>query len=124
MPSTAFQSSFAAPITPVAIVPQQAFAPEPYPSRKYADFLHCSAEAITFIRGRSIVKQWVIIDEAQNLTPKQVKGIITRAGTGNSLYIAREIASRTKVSLIPIAAVIKNYSAYKNGSFFLSPFSL
>ncbi|MDD2427565.1 MAG: PhoH family protein [Eubacteriales bacterium] len=39
-----------------------------------------STEAMTFIRGHSIAKQWVIIDEAQNLTPKQVKGIITRAG--------------------------------------------
>jgi len=39
-----------------------------------------NTEAIAFIRGRSITKQWVIIDEAQNLTPKQVKGIITRAG--------------------------------------------
>jgi len=41
-----------------------------------------NTEAIAFIRGRSITKQWVIIDEAQNLTPKQVKGIITRAGKG------------------------------------------
>lgn len=46
-----------------------------------------SAEAIAFIRGRSIVKQWVIIDEAQNLTPKQVKGIITRAGKGTKIVL-------------------------------------
>jgi PhoH-like ATPase len=46
-----------------------------------------SAEAIAFIRGRSIVKQWVIIDEAQNLTPKQVKGIITRAGKGTKIIL-------------------------------------
>ncbi len=44
-------------------------------------------EAIAFIRGRSIVKQWVIIDEAQNLTPKQVKGIITRAGKGTKIIL-------------------------------------
>ena len=46
-----------------------------------------NTEAIAFIRGRSIVKQWVIIDEAQNLTPKQVKGIITRAGTGTKIIL-------------------------------------
>ena len=45
-------------------------------------------EAIAFIRGRSIVGQWVIIDEAQNLTPKQVKGIITRAGAGTKIILA------------------------------------
>lgn len=47
-----------------------------------------NTEAIAFIRGRSIVNQWVIIDEAQNLTPKQVKGIITRAGTGTKIILA------------------------------------
>jgi len=46
-----------------------------------------NAEAIAFIRGRSIVKQWIIIDEAQNLTPKQVKGIITRAGVGTKIVL-------------------------------------
>jgi len=46
-----------------------------------------NTEAIAFIRGRSIVKQWVIIDEAQNLTPKQVKGIITRAGMGTKIIL-------------------------------------
>ncbi|MFO7636945.1 MAG: PhoH family protein [Clostridia bacterium] len=47
-----------------------------------------NTEAIAFIRGRSIMNQWVLIDEAQNLTPKQVKGIITRAGMGTKIIIA------------------------------------
>ncbi|MBN2853287.1 MAG: PhoH family protein [Clostridia bacterium] len=47
-----------------------------------------NTEAIAFIRGRSIVGQWIIIDEAQNLTPKQVKGIITRAGKGTKIILA------------------------------------
>lgn len=46
-----------------------------------------NTEAIAFIRGRSIAKQWVIIDEAQNLTPKQVKGIITRAGMETKIIL-------------------------------------
>jgi PhoH-like ATPase len=47
-----------------------------------------NSEAMAFIRGRSIVGQWVIIDEAQNLTPKQVKGTITRAGSGTKIILA------------------------------------
>ncbi|SHI20965.1 PhoH-like ATPase [Sporobacter termitidis DSM 10068] len=46
-----------------------------------------TTEAIAYIRGRSIQKNWVIIDEAQNLTPKQVKGIITRAGRGTKIVL-------------------------------------
>ena len=37
-----------------------------------------SAQALNFIRGRSLEKTYLIIDEAQNMTPNQVKGIITR----------------------------------------------
>ncbi len=37
-------------------------------------------EALTYIRGRSIPQQFMIVDEAQNLTPHEVKTIITRAG--------------------------------------------
>ena len=36
-------------------------------------------EAITYIRGRSIPNQFIIIDEAQNLTPHEIKTIISRA---------------------------------------------
>lgn len=46
-----------------------------------------TTEAVAYLRGRSIIKQWVIIDEAQNLTPKQVKGIITRAGMGTKIIL-------------------------------------
>lgn len=45
------------------------------------------AEALNFIRGRSIVKTYLIIDEAQNMTPNQVKGIITRAGEGTKIIL-------------------------------------
>ena len=45
------------------------------------------AEALNFIRGRSIVKTYLVIDEAQNMTPGQVKGIITRAGEGTKIIL-------------------------------------
>ena len=45
------------------------------------------AQALNFIRGRSISKTYLVIDEAQNLTPKQAKGIITRAGVGTKIIL-------------------------------------
>lgn len=42
-------------------------------------------EALTYIRGRSIPRQYVIIDEAQNLTPHEVKTIISRAGENTKM---------------------------------------
>lgn len=44
-------------------------------------------QAVGFLRGRSIVKHWMIIDEAQNLTPKAAKAIVTRAGEGTKLIL-------------------------------------
>jgi PhoH-like ATPase len=44
-------------------------------------------EAIAYLQGRSIVGQFILIDEAQNLTPKQAKGIITRAGEGTKIIL-------------------------------------
>ncbi len=42
-------------------------------------------EALSYIRGRSIANQFMIIDEAQNLTPLEAKTIITRVGTGTKI---------------------------------------
>ena len=44
-------------------------------------------EALTYIRGRSIAKTYLMIDEAQNMTPNQVKGIITRAGKDTKIIL-------------------------------------
>ncbi len=46
-----------------------------------------TAEAMNFMRGRSITDTWLMIDEAQNLTPRQVKGIITRVGRGTKVIL-------------------------------------
>ena len=46
-----------------------------------------TTEAMNFIRGRSITHTYLIIDEAQNLTPRQAKGIITRAGKGTKIIL-------------------------------------
>jgi len=44
-------------------------------------------EALTYIRGRSIPKQYIIVDEAQNLTPREIKTIISRAGEGTKVVL-------------------------------------
>jgi PhoH-like ATPase len=44
-------------------------------------------EAITYIRGRSLPRQYIIIDEAQNLTPHEVKTIVSRAGDGSKVVL-------------------------------------
>lgn len=44
-------------------------------------------EPLTYIRGRSIPKQFIIIDEAQNLSPHEAKTIITRAGVGTKIVL-------------------------------------
>ncbi|MGM0577690.1 MAG: PhoH family protein [Myxococcota bacterium] len=44
-------------------------------------------EPLTYIRGRSLPHQYIIIDEAQNLTPHEVKTILTRAGDGTKIVL-------------------------------------
>jgi PhoH-like ATPase len=44
-------------------------------------------EALTYIRGRSIANMFVIVDEAQNLTPHEVKTIISRVGEGTKMIL-------------------------------------
>ena len=44
-----------------------------------------AVEALSYIRGRSIANQFMVIDEAQNLTPLEVKTIITRVGEGTKI---------------------------------------
>ena len=45
-------------------------------------------EAVTYIRGRTLPKMFIIIDEAQNLTPHEMKTIISRAGQGTKVILA------------------------------------
>ncbi len=44
-------------------------------------------EPLTYIRGRSIPQQYLIVDEAQNLTPHEVKTVLTRAGEGTKIIM-------------------------------------
>ncbi len=58
------------------------------PSLKdYLDFGFIELEPLTYIRGRSLPDQYIIIDESQNLTPHEMKTIITRAGEGTKVVL-------------------------------------
>lgn len=48
-------------------------------------------EALTYIRGRSIPHQFIIVDEAQNLTPHEVKTIVSRVGEGTKIILTGDV---------------------------------
>lgn len=48
-------------------------------------------EPLTYIRGRSIPKQYLIVDEAQNLTPHEIKTIVTRAGANTKIVLTGDV---------------------------------
>jgi PhoH-like ATPase len=49
-------------------------------------------KSLNFMRGRTFLKKYLIIDEAQNLTPKQMKTLITRAGPGTKVVVLGNIS--------------------------------
>jgi len=57
----------------------------------YTDKGKIEIEALTYIRGRSISKAFIIIDEAQNLTKHEIKTIITRIGDGAKIVLTGDI---------------------------------
>lgn len=48
--------------------------------------------SLNFMRGRTFLNRFIIIDEAQNLTPKQMKALITRAGPGTKMICMGNIS--------------------------------
>lgn len=58
--------------------------------RSYAELVDLGfvqVEPLTYIRGRSLPNVYMIVDEAQNLTPHEIKTIITRAGEGTKIIL-------------------------------------
>lgn len=53
---------------------------------------HIKIKSMSFMRGRTFLNKFVIIDEAQNLTPKQMKTLVTRAGPGTKIVCMGNIA--------------------------------
>jgi PhoH-like ATPase len=86
--------------------------------RSYTELLDLGViaiEPLTYIRGRSIPGQYIIVDEAQNLTPHEVKTILTRAGdntkivlTGDPSQIDNPYVDATNNGLIHVVNKFKN----------------
>lgn len=62
----------------------------PYKGNSWEELINeglLHVEPLTYIRGRSLPQQYMIVDEAQNLSPHEVKTIITRAGEGTKIIL-------------------------------------
>jgi len=59
--------------------------------RQYIESDQLVLEPLTYIRGRSIPHQFIIIDEAQNLTPHEVKTIVSRVGEGTKIILTGDV---------------------------------
>jgi PhoH-like ATPase len=59
-----------------------------------ADLLHnrIKVRSLNFMRGRTFLNRYIILDEAQNLTPKQMKTFVTRAGPGSKIICLGNVA--------------------------------
>ncbi len=84
-----------------------------------------SLEAITYMRGRSIPYQYILIDEAQNLTPHEVKTIVTRVGEGSKIVLVGDpyqidspYLDFSSNGLVTASEKLKGHSIF--GSVFLS----
>ena len=58
--------------------------------KSYQELIHqgmLAVEPLTYIRGRSIPNQYFVVDESQNLTPHEIKTILTRAGEGTKIVL-------------------------------------
>lgn len=76
-------------------------------------------EPLTYIRGRSIASQFLIVDEAQNLTPHEVKTIVSRAGegtkiilTGDPYQIDNPYVDSTNNGLVHVVSRFKNQGLF------------
>ncbi|MDI3324420.1 PhoH family protein [Pontibacterium granulatum] len=77
----------------------------PQSSVKYAiEKANIQFKSLNFIRGRSIQDALVLIDEAQNLTPSQLKTIITRCGKGSKMICLGNLAQIDSNYLTPLTS--------------------
>jgi PhoH-like ATPase len=61
------------------------------PIREWAKANQIEVLVLNYVRGRSLSERFIIIDEAQNLTPHEIKTIVTRAGEGTKIVVIGDI---------------------------------
>ena len=67
--------------------------------KSYMDKGTIEIEAITYIRGRSIQKAYIIVDECQNLTQHEIKTILTRVGHGSKIVLTGDVEQIDNVNI-------------------------
>ena len=76
-------------------------------------------KSLNFMRGRTFLNKYVIIDEAQNLTPKQMKTLVTRAGPGTKVVCMGNIAQIDTPYLTEgssgLTYVVDRFKGWKHG---------
>ncbi len=76
--------------------------------------------SLNFMRGRTFLKRYLIIDEAQNLTPKQMKTLITRAGPGTKIICIGNLAQIDTPYLTPTTSgltyVVDRFKSWEHGA--------
>jgi len=92
-------------------------SPEPALPPDILDCEELRIEPLTYIRGRSIPHQYIIIDEAQNLTPLEVKTVITRVGRGTKVVLTGDPHQIDN----PYVDALTNGLTYLVGHFLRSP---
>ena len=67
---------------------------DPFSRAATRDFVssRVKIKSMSFMRGRTFLKKFLVVDEAQNLTPKQVKTLVTRAGPGTKVVCLGNLA--------------------------------
>ncbi len=90
----------------------------PQSSVKYAiEKANIQFKSLNFIRGRSIQDAIVIIDEAQNLTPSQLKTILTRSGKGTKMICLGNLAQIDSNYLTPLTSgltyIVERFKGYE-----------
>jgi len=85
------------------------------------EFGKLKVEPLQYIRGRSIPKQFFIIDESQNISPKDIKAIITRAGKDTKIVLTGDIQQIDKPYLTKksnaLSYVIDRFKGQDNFAF-------
>ena len=76
-------------------------------------------KSLNYIRGRSFQSSLIIIDESQNLTPHQIKTIVTRAGNGSKVVCLGNLAQIDTPYLTPISSgltyLTERFKAFEQG---------
>ena len=71
-------------------------------SDEYEEYIRSgiiSVEALMYMRGRSIPNSFIIVDECQNLMPKEIKAIVTRVGYGSKIVLLGDISQIDNIFL-------------------------